>query len=422
MYITMHTSYVTPSLPCRPQINSLVYSLPIRRLKEVLSRAFPGLTLTLVEEVPSIQLVRLYTITMSDGRKLFLSYAPSPTARLLRQETTMLSSEASLLHFITSKSQHEDDCFPERHLQLSATETRMMGLLPKLVKHSSDSREMGYPYSIFEAASGAPLSTLSIYLSLSERQSVDREVGALARALASITSPTGMFGPVNRVQPDQTVPGAETLPSQEGFKTWSEGFNLLLEGVLRDGEDMAVLIPYETVRAHYKRISWRLDAVKTSRLLILDIGTEANIMVERGAEGSSSEEARMTGLRSWSMGIFGDPLLSNCFEEPSEGFLEGWKGGDEIIEDMENKAIRIMLYRCFRALVSIITEYYRPQGDSSRRELDGRRKLTRALADLGKVDVAVSDDLKRVRSVSKEAEATEAEGSKKQKVDMSEHA
>jgi hypothetical protein len=111
--------------------------------------------------------------------------------------------------------------------------------------------------------------------------------------------------------------------------------------------------------------------------------------------------------------VFGDPLLSNAFDDPGEGFLEGWREcGDDIIEDGENAEVRVLLYRCFRAVVSIVTEYYRPQGDSSRRELEGRRRLTSALAELEKIDIAASDALKRQRSTSKESES-----SKRQKVE-----
>ena len=327
----------------------------------------------------------------------------------------MLSSEATLIHFITetTRPQRSEDSTGIFHAC-----TPLSGLVPKLLKHSSNNREMAYPYSIFESTAGSPLSTVSIYLSLPERRCVDKQIGSIVRSLASLTSPSGTFGTVSRVLPDPFTQASSKAPEKVGAKTWSEAFNLLLEGIFRDGEDMAVLLPYETVRTHYERLSWRLDAVKLPRLLVLDAGSDTNVMIDRGAEGpptTPSEGARLVGLRSWSQGIFGDPLLSNCFEEPSEGFLEGWReGGKDIIEDAENAEVRLLIYRCFRAVVSVVTEYYRPQGDSSRRELEGRRKLTSALAELEKVDAAASDDLKRQRSLST---GHEGESSKKQKVE-----
>lgn len=391
-----------------------MYSLPVRRLKEILSHVVPDATLGPVEQLPSTQLPRLYTLSMSDNRKLLLSFAPSLAVRLLRQEATILSSEATLVYFIAgSERQTEMEGSPGSEIERASTPVvgNLKCLIPKLLKHSSNNREMAYPYSIFENTTGAPLSTLSIYLSLPERRIVDKQLGAMARGLASLTSPSGTFGTVSRVLPDPFTPTSPTAPPTTGSETWAEGFNVLLEGILRDGEDMAVLLPYEVVRSHYQRLSWRLDAVTLPRLVVLDAGSETNVMIERKSEDGGStatdDGVKVTGLRNWSQGVFGDPLISNVFEEPSEGFLEGWReSGEDIIEDGENADVRLLLYRCYRAVVSIVTEYYRPQGDSSRRELEGRRKLTSALAELEKIDVVVNDALKRARSLSSETESS----------------
>ncbi|PQE14500.1 Aminoglycoside phosphotransferase protein [Rutstroemia sp. NJR-2017a BBW] len=274
-----------------------------------------------------------------------------------------------------------------------------------MLKHSSNNREMAYPYTIFEQTPGKTLSNLSIYLSIPERQLIDKQIGSLTRSLASLTSPTGTFGTAARVLPDpfkQSSPSA-AIPRGEGSPTWTEAFNNLLESILRDGEDMAVLLPYDVVRAHYQRLSWRLDAVTLPRLVLLDLG-EKNILIESASSSTRTQPPKVTGLRSWSQGVFGDPLLSSVFENPSASFLEGWNSSAEssepLIEDPANADVRLLLYRCYRAVVGIVTEYYRPQPDSSRRELENRRNLTSALADLEKVDVAVNDALKRARSMS----------------------
>ena len=388
-----------------------MYSVPIRRLKEILSHVFPDSTLVSAEELPSTQLPRLYYLAMSDGQKLVLAFSPSLSVRLLRHEALMLSAEAALVKFIAGT---DEDPGPASSLQTRTERpprsSELYELVPKLLKHSSSNREMAYPYSIFETIPGAPLSTLSIYLSLPERRLVDKQVGSMARRLASLTSPTGAFGPVSRVLPDVLPPTSTSLDTQ-GSSTWAEAFHSLLEGVLRDGEDMAVLLPYDTIRAHYQQLSWCLDAVTVPRLLVLDAGSETNVMIERGSgEGTSAlpnGNPKLTGLRSWSQGVFGDPLISSCFEDPSEGFWEGWQeGSEEIIDDTDTTEVRLLLYKYFRAAVSIVTEYYRPRADSSRKELEGRRRLTSALAEMDKGSGA----LKRVRSVS-----TEEESSKRQK-------
>lgn len=381
---------------CRP----LMYSLPVRRLKEILSHIIPGSTLVSAEELPSTQLPRLYILTMSDAQKLILSFAPNQSTRLLRHESNMLSAEAALVSFIAGTAQALE---PGSTLQTSSAHPprspELFDLVPKMLKHSSSNKELAYPYSIFEAITGTPLSALSIYLSLSERRLVDKQVGSMARRLASLTSPSGLFGPVSKVLPDPFT-AASSSAAKKGSTTWSEAFHALLEGILRDGEDMSVLLPYEVIRAYYQQHSWCLDAVNVPRLVVLDAGSETNVMIERGsADGKStpSRYPRLRGLRSWSQGVFGDPLISSCFEDASEGFWQGWgEGFTEVIEDTENTEIRLLLYKCFRAVVSVVTEYYRPRPDSSRKELEGRRILTSALAELDKREGA----LKRVRSSS----------------------
>jgi len=392
-----------------------MYSLPVRRLKEILRHVVPDATLGKVEELPSTCLPRLYTLNMSDERKLLLSFAPSLAVRLLRHEATLLSSEATLVYFIAGTDRKSEPASPQGQIATDPNPIEIKGLVPKVLKHSSNSREMAYPYTISEPTPGAPLSTLSIYLTLSERREVDKQVGSMVRGLASLTSPSGKFGTVSRVLPDPFATLAVANESQ-GSSTWGAAFLSMLEGILRDGEDMSVLLPYDVVRAHYQRLSWRMEAVTLPRLVVLDAGNETNLMVKRGSdEGTSmmsSDSVKLTGLRDWSQGIFGDPLISSAFDDPSEALLEGWReSGSEIIEDEAEAEVRMLLYKCYRAVVSIVTEYYRPQNDSSRKELEGRRKLTSALAALEKVDIAVNEALKRARSLS-----TEVEASKRQKV------
>jgi hypothetical protein len=314
----------------------------------------------------------------------------------------------------------------ETSLSNTSTASQLSKLIPKLLKHSGNNREVGYPYSIFEPMAGVPLSTISIYLSIPERGIIDKSIGNLARSLASLTSPSGRFGMVNRVLPDPftTTPPSSSdcsTPKPLGSTTWSEAFNTLLESILRDGEDMAVILPYDAVRAHFKRLSWRLDSVLLPRLALLNLGDETNVMVERDSDDSElpssslTKIAKVTGLRSWSQGIFGDPLIASCFDEPSEGLIEGWRtAGDDIIEDEEGVEDRKMLYRCYRAIVKIVTEYYRPQSDSSRRELEARRKLTTALAELESASIDFGEGgvevVKRSRT-----RTNEMESSKRQK-------
>jgi hypothetical protein len=386
-----------------------MYTLPIRRLRDILGHVVPGVTLTSVEEIPSTRLPRLYYLNLSDGEQLLLSFAPSLAVRLLRHEQTLLSSEAALIHFLSCvlRSDLDEESTPPP-VSITGSHwsrtTVLSQLVPIMVKHSSNPREMGYPYTLFEPGVGEPLSDLSIYLSRPEQRLIDKQIGSLVRNLALVTSPSGNFGTVSRVCNDSSALAATASSCcPRGSPDWTAAFMSLLEGILRDGEDMSVLLPYEDIRKHFDRLSWRLGAVTIPRLVVIDAGEPSNVLIQRDPEGaspSSLDGPRVTGLRDWSQGIFGDPLLSSCFEEPGEDFLEGWRldGTEDIIEDEEGGVTRLLLYRCYRAIVNIVTEYYRPQPDSSRREMEGRRKLTNVLAELEKVDVEQVDFVKRARS------------------------
>ncbi|KAG4443133.1 hypothetical protein IFR05_001365 [Cadophora sp. M221] len=399
------------ALPPRQRRMPLMYTLPIQRLKEIASHVAPGAVLGSVKEVKSTQLPRLYILKMTDDRPLLLSITPRLSVRLLRHEATIMASEASLVYFLLAETTTRRSVSPpasprSEEGDFHSEPASLSGLVPKILKHASNNRETPYPYSIFEPTAGAPISMVSPPLSPPDRRSVDKQVGSMARALASRTSPSGSFGMANRVLPDPSNnTQSSAAPKLVGSETWSEAFKTMLEAVLRDGEDMSVLLPYETIRAHYRRLSWRLDAVTSPRLVVINVSQDTNVMVERTTDKDdsekSAEEVTVTGLRNWSQGVFGDPLISSCFESPTEEFLEGWvDGGDEVIEDEEHKEGRLLLYQCYRAVVAIVTEYYRPQSDSSRRELEGRRKLTSALKVLDELFNDEDEALKRVRSMS----------------------
>lgn len=404
-------------------------------MKDILGHVLPNATLVSTEELKSDQLTRCSILKMSDGRKLVLSFAPSLAVRLLRQEFTIISTEAVLLKFIAeseARDEREEDTAKGKGIASSSrskdeeeedgrsNESRgLLGLVPKLLKHSTNSRELASPYTIIEHTSGELLSNLAPFLSIPERRDIDRQIGSMARMLADLTSPIDTFGMVNKVLSDPDRPASPRASPIIGCNTWSEGFNTLLEGILRDGEDMAVLLPYEVIRSHFQRLAGRLDAVTVPRLVILDVNDPRNAMIERDPDDEEtilpSEKVRVTGLQNWSQGVFGDPLIASCFDQPTEGFREGWDAaGEDIIEDEENSETRLLLYRCYRSVVEIVTEYYRPKGDSSKRELAGRRKLTQVLADLDEVDVVEENRPKRAWKSS-----TDAEASKRIKVEAS---
>jgi len=212
--------------------------------------------------------------------------------------------------------------------------------------------------------------------------------------------------------------------STGGAAAWSTAFHSMLEGVLRDGEDMAVAIPYATIRRHFRRLGYVLDAVREGRLVVVRGGEEGVVLVkkEEEEEGGEGEKGgyKLRGLGDWSSAVFGDVLLATVFSDPlvkeggvREGFVRGFNGeglppstsaseqgstttqfvdlmqtiDPSLVQSPETAPTRILLYQVYHAVSRIVSEFYRPsraEGSTSS-ELEARKKLNEVLAKLTKV-------------------------------------
>lgn len=357
-------------------------------------------------------------------------------------------------------------CSPKRqHCQArtqdepSPGDVDLLGLLPALVGHSQSGGALGAAYNILAHPGGLPLSSLPGGLTAPERRRVDFQAGRLTRRLSLLRSPSGKFGPATSVlcpsssaaarqqgraagdydgdgaaaaaaaaAEEEKGEGEEEQQQRPGAADrWSLAFHALLEGVLRDAEDMAVTLSYQAIRRHLGRLGGCLDAVTVARLVVVDAAHDANVMAERRGGGTSMQDGgardhpagiRLTGLRGWGNCTFGDPLMATVFsEEPSADFLRGFSGrgrqprdekddedndardvlatcGD-IVERPEEAHVRLLLYQCYHATAAVVREFYRPQGGSTGRELAARRRLHAVLARLEGVEDDDDDDPKR---------------------------
>ena len=254
---------------------------------------------------------------------------------------------------------------------------------------------------------------------------VDTQVGAMMRQLAELRSPTGGFGPVAAVVPNEgAAPGQQVMGiggaiGGGGAGTWSLAFRSMLEGILRDGEDMAIGIPYAMVRKSFQRLGYVLEAVKVPRLVVVDGGGDANVLVDSVSSGTmvgsitakeGEGDLAVTGLHDWSSCIFGDPLIMAVFSDrPSDSLLKGFNGSDinlgdagpgvvglrlsrDAIDDVAGVGVRLLFYQMYHALVSVVKEFYRPRVDSSKREMEARKKLNEALVKLA----GIPDDIRKM--------------------------
>ncbi|KAI1117787.1 hypothetical protein F5Y14DRAFT_439073 [Nemania sp. NC0429] len=496
---------------------------PSRSVRAIVESAVPSIRVEAIALIPTKRPLRTFKVKLADERILTLHLPPLP-AKLLRSEQWMLQSEAALLEWLSKdaskyrsrstgtldekdvgqSSQRESSLkgwtsqpAPDALLPL---EDRLLSYLPTLVKHSASSKETGSAFSLFEPTLGDPISSLGKPLTRAERHSINFQKGRLVRHIANVKSPNGRFGlPVTVFRQSQTPENTqrearECKLDSDGANSWRRTFHILLEAILRDGEDQAVTISYQLLRTIFDRFGHLLDAVKTSRLVVCDADEDDIVLVSRSErtmpkkeqqqqqewEGQETtakvkmeepdddsfsatnlstgfnaymddndEDAaasiKLTGLRDWSACIFGDPLFATVFSHATPEFDRGFrqsqskseeteeeappraikkekkekdssddedrKGqkqklkqrlekqpqkqyryGPDIIDDPANAATRILLYECYHATVSIVKQFYRPDADSSERELAARRRLVAALAKLNRVGDGDDDD------------------------------
>lgn len=482
---TSHSaSSTSTSIPmCTSGEEPLVHALFVRALLNVARPAFDlDNSCQHISRVPThLEPQRIYELRVSHIASnlagsthgmLMLVLSPPAKLRLLRSEQWIVKSEAVVVKWIRSvllagdsatttataiahvdtesngttsdgmavrnlqRSQLEDDDVPFKDLDLSE-------LLPALIDHSQITKDISSAYNILSHLSGLSLSSFSTALSISERSHVDFQAGRLVRRLSHLPSPSGKFGPAISVlcptALEQSKAGG-SMGRPGGMDSWSLAFHAMLEGILRDAEDMAVTIPYQTIRRHFRRLSHYLNEVTVPRLVIIDAAHDSNIMAERtgaerearpshthlfrdlledsdGASGNNTggksrremvPDIRITGLRYWSNCVFGDPLVATVFnEKPSRDFLRGFDGRprrraghDSIVselrgcvgEDGESAElrgethVRLLLYQCYHATMAVVKEFYRPHSDSTNRELAARKRLNAVLARLNEVE------------------------------------
>lgn len=355
--------------------------------------------------VPTVRPLRIYEVPIPDGKALHLVLPPISMWRPLRAEQGMLTSEALTVQWIRETLARATSATEQKASSSSSATpdvaTSVLPFLPTLLRHGKETHLPDSSFAVYEPVRGTPLSLISSEPTPTTRREIDRQLGTLFRDLSSLKSPTGRFGPLAAVidsssgastpQPAGRRGRAPRLPqvltesglsATGGAGTWSVAFHSMLEGVLRDGEDMAVVISYPTIRRHFRRLGYLLDDVTTARLVVVEGVARGNVLVEEvggqrenveeekqeGDEGEDSgknkgkardekataekeeddeergeaetaqkkdaqpqQTLKLTGLRDWSSAIFGDPLLATVFSDPnqplpSSAFLEGFDG------------------------------------------------------------------------------------------------
>ncbi|CAI6093251.1 unnamed protein product [Clonostachys chloroleuca] len=408
----------------------------------------PGLPIDRVRVTPNGGIQQMYLVDIAgEDSPILLTTAHKSWAKPLRSEYCSISSEAALWAWYTvisprvfrgegantnnGKNNHEVRENPDSDVY--STRLYLSGFLPTLIKYSLPIPEAQVPeFSLSRPRPGNTVSSLPLSPNNDDYASINQQAGQLFRRIACHVSPTGRFGDVASVmRPLSVLPMRPVVRSPAnspyifGTASWSGAFHLMLESVLRDLEDRFVNISYSRIRGHFKQLRSLLDKVTRPSLVAITCSDMQNLLVVESdtkdsdsstlsseAEAPNSpptdqdpephtrpttpetrDKYKVTGLRDWSMLVFGDPLIATVFNDKApESFMAGLHqpiAEDDpftsvsIIEHAESAPLRLLLYKCYHALNDLAKQYYHTrQGDA---ELEARRRLLLVLRELDKI-------------------------------------
>lgn len=267
--------------------------------QSIIDTAFPNKNrvITSIEELLDGTYNSSYLVVLQDGSKYVLKIAPPPDIRVLRYENSILEAEASTLRLIRNLASVP---------------------VPEPIVYDDTCEILESPYILMTYLPGVTLDKLRPSLSASDSDAIDHSVGRYLRQIGDASSDRQYFG---------------RGPSKaKVYASWRECFLALTEAILRDGEDMLVLLPYEQLRQQFRRWAYTLDEVMKPRLSVLDFG-DSSVLVD-------PQTKAVTGLIDFERSGWFDPLLSVAFRGPSPAFLEGY--GIDVL-DTKNKRCRSLL-------------------------------------------------------------------------------
>ncbi|KAL2842346.1 hypothetical protein BJY01DRAFT_256761 [Aspergillus pseudoustus] len=276
----------------------------------------------------------LYLVRLSNETHLLWKCSPRPTTPLLWRKHILLDTEARALSLLNREP---------------------IPCIPRLLHYDPLGDLLGPSFLIRHHIPGSTLESMESQLTSQERKAIDRSLGLLGKRISQHTSDS--FGSLGQVA------------SAAGKQSWREAFLSLFEGILRDSEDAFINLPYGEIRYQVSRLSPVLDEILVARLVVIDFGHPSHVYVD-------PESKRLSGISGFGTAVWGDVYMAKIFENPSTPMLDGFGSG---CAKPQPGRIRQLLYSCYRAVHSIVLQYYRKNRDTAA-EIDLRRQLMATLA------------------------------------------
>ncbi|KAF8458261.1 phosphotransferase enzyme family-domain-containing protein [Kalaharituber pfeilii] len=350
--------------------------------------------------------------SLGDHLKLVLKIGPQPDVRLLRYENTptpLLSIEAYLLNLL-----HQQQHTPNVYVPA-----------PKVLAYDDTLTLLDSPFLLTTYLPGTPLSELRARGALTEEQlqEVEYTVGRLLRVVNETRAGGGVGG----------WDGAWGMVTGQPCRGASEWYLEHVEGLLRDGEDLRLLLPYAEVRKAMRtwakllgagpehrndgaeNNSGKTKAVEelalvnaldyppsTPRLCILDF-SDSSVLVDPAT-------AQVMGLIDLERAYWGDPIAQEIFQPRNprrKSVIAGYNswpissvlGSSAPLESTTrdtrkriSRKCREMLYTILTSTTKILNSYsrqLRQQDGSFCDEMVERKRLVEALRELGALEGVV---------------------------------
>jgi serine/threonine protein kinase len=225
---------------------------------------------------------RVYHLKLSNGHQLIVKVSPPPAIPLLRRERLSLETEVRALT-ILARINHP--------------------CIPRLYRYIPHDASPGVSFLVRQYLQGVSLSEIQNRLSAKDFNDLDRHLGLLINVIGQQISTA--FGPLSKVA------------TGTGSHHWRDAFVALFEEVLRDAEDMFIHLPYSQIRRELYRWSSALDEIQTPRLVVVNFGRPSEVLLD-------PETRQLSGLLDFGSALWGDVMLAETFESPSDAFLAGF--------------------------------------------------------------------------------------------------
>lgn len=247
--------------------NQPLVSCDANALQKLVQSTFQSARLT-VKRIDKLtdHLHQISVIHLSNGSQLILKLNPLSATQVLKSENGNLNNEALSLQVL------ERSGLP----------------IPTIIRHESTGKGLGSPFLLTSHLPGTSLAKILPRLSRIDRRAIERQLSSLEMAIAQYLSPT--FGPVALVS------------TGRGFKSWREAFKSMLGGILEDGEDKSVNLPYAQIREQVCKAERVLDEVEEARLVVLGVGDADNVLVDERTN-------EVVGLVDFKKAVFGDRTM-----------------------------------------------------------------------------------------------------------------